>query len=47
MHEINVVPTSKSRTLLTLLIGTGVWSAFVFGELHLWLIGVNPLVLSS
>lgn len=47
MHEIDVVPTRKSRTLLTLLIGTGLWGAFVFGELHLWLIGVSPLVLSS
>ncbi|OYU30258.1 MAG: protein NrnU [Comamonadaceae bacterium PBBC2] len=29
-------------TLLTVLVGTGVWAAFVMGGLHLWLIGVMP-----
>jgi uncharacterized membrane protein len=29
-------------TLLTVLVGTGVWAAFLMGGLHLWLIGVLP-----
>jgi uncharacterized membrane protein len=29
-------------TLLSVLVGTGVWAAFLMGGLHLWLIGVMP-----
>lgn len=30
-------------TALAVLVGTGVWAAFVMGGLHLWLVGVMPL----
>jgi uncharacterized membrane protein len=30
-------------TMLSVLVGTGVWAAFLMGGLHLWLIGVMPL----
>jgi uncharacterized membrane protein len=41
---MNFAPDSSSlRTGLTLVIGTGLWAALVLGDLHLWLIGVNPL----
>jgi uncharacterized membrane protein len=30
-------------SLLALALGTGVWAAFIFGGLHLWLVGVMPL----
>ncbi len=30
-------------TLLAVVLGTGVWAAFVMGGLHLWLVGVMPL----
>ena len=33
------------RTALTVLLGTALWGAFLVGGIHLWLIGVNPLVL--
>lgn len=29
-------------TVLTVLLGTGVWAAFLMGGLHLWLVGVMP-----
>jgi uncharacterized membrane protein len=29
-------------TMLSVLVGTGVWAAFLMGGLHLWLIGVMP-----
>lgn len=29
-------------TLLAVLVGTGVWAAFLMGGLHLWLVGVMP-----
>ena len=29
-------------TLLAVVLGTGVWAAFLMGGLHLWLIGVMP-----
>jgi hypothetical protein len=29
-------------TLLAVLVGTGVWAAFLMGGLHLWLVGVVP-----
>jgi uncharacterized membrane protein len=29
-------------TLLTVLLGTGLWAAFAMGGLHLWLVGVVP-----
>jgi uncharacterized membrane protein len=29
-------------TLLTLVVGTGVWAAFLMGGLHVWLVGVMP-----
>ncbi len=29
-------------TLLTVVVGTGVWAAFLMGGLHLWLVGVMP-----
>jgi uncharacterized membrane protein len=32
------------RTGVAVLVGTGVWAAFAVGDLHLWLIGVDPLV---
>jgi uncharacterized membrane protein len=30
-------------TMLSVLVGTGVWAAFLMGGLHLWLIGVMPI----
>lgn len=30
-------------TALAVVVGTGVWAAFVMGGLHLWLVGVMPL----
>jgi uncharacterized membrane protein len=30
-------------TMLSVLVGTGVWAAFLMGGLHLWLIGVMPV----
>jgi hypothetical protein len=30
-------------TLLAVLLGTGVWAAFLMGGLHLWLVGVMPM----
>lgn len=32
------------RTGLAVLLGTGAWAAFLMGGVHLWLIGVNPLI---
>jgi uncharacterized membrane protein len=29
-------------TLLTVVLGTGVWAAFLMGGLHVWLVGVMP-----
>jgi uncharacterized membrane protein len=29
-------------TLLAVLVGTGIWAAFLMGGLHLWLVGVMP-----
>jgi hypothetical protein len=29
-------------TLLAVVLGTGVWAAFLMGGLHLWLVGVMP-----
>jgi uncharacterized membrane protein len=34
-------------TWLAVLLGTALWGAFVVGDLHLWLIGMNPLVRSG
>jgi uncharacterized membrane protein len=30
-------------TLLAVVLGTGVWAAFLMGGLHLWLVGVMPM----
>lgn len=30
------------RTLLAVVLGTGLWAAFLMGGLHLWLVGVMP-----
>jgi hypothetical protein len=29
-------------TLIAIVLGTGVWAAFLMGGLHLWLVGVMP-----
>jgi hypothetical protein len=29
-------------TLLAVVVGTGVWAAFLMGGLHVWLVGVMP-----
>jgi uncharacterized membrane protein len=34
-------------TALTVLVGTGLWAAFFMGGLHMWLVGVMPLIRSS
>jgi uncharacterized membrane protein len=39
----NSAPPGKLlSTLLTLVVGTGVWAAFLMGGLHVWLVGVMP-----
>ncbi len=36
-------PVGKlSRTLLAVVLGSGIWAAFLMGGLHLWLVGVMP-----
>lgn len=34
-------------SLLTVVLGTGVWAAFLMGGLHLWLVGVLPFTRAS
>jgi uncharacterized membrane protein len=34
-------------TVLTVVVGTGVWAAFFMGGLHVWLVGVMPLIRAS
>jgi uncharacterized membrane protein len=34
-------------TVLTVVVGTGVWAAFFIGGLHVWLVGVMPLIRTS
>jgi uncharacterized membrane protein len=34
-------------TVLTVVVGTGVWAAFFMGGLHVWLVGVMPLIRTS
>ena len=34
-------------TGLTVVVGTGVWAAFFMGGLHVWLVGVMPLIRAS
>jgi len=42
------VPEGKwLGTVLTVLVGTGVWAAFFIGGLHVWLVGVMPLIRTS
>jgi uncharacterized membrane protein len=41
----DATPNSHAmRTGIAVLVGTALWAAFLMGGLHLWLIGVNPLV---
>lgn len=43
--RLNYSPEGNTlSTWLTVFLGTGLWAAFALGDLHLWLIGVNPLV---
>lgn len=35
---------TAGRTWLAVCLGTGLWAAFLVGGVHLWLIGVDPLV---
>lgn len=42
-HSLQAAPEGKLLgTLITVLVGTGVWAAFLMGGLHLWLVGVMP-----
>jgi uncharacterized membrane protein len=34
-------------TGLTVVVGTGLWAAFFMGGLHVWLVGVMPLIRAS
>jgi uncharacterized membrane protein len=41
--RLHTPPDAKLlSTLLTVVLGTGVWAAFLMGGLHLWLVGVMP-----
>ena len=42
-QSLHSAPEGKLMgTLLALVVGTGVWVAFLMGGLHLWLVGVMP-----
>jgi len=42
-QNLHTAPEGKLlSTLLTVVLGTGVWAAFLMGGLHLWLVGVLP-----
>jgi len=42
--SLHTPPESKLLgTLLAVVLGTGVWAAFLMGGLHLWLVGVMPM----
>jgi len=41
--NLRTAPDAKLlSTLLTVVLGTGVWAAFLMGGLHVWLVGVMP-----
>lgn len=40
-------PVHVWGTLNTLALGTGLWAAFLWGDLHVWLIGVQPLAMAG
>ena len=42
-QSLHSAPEGKLlSTLLAVVVGTGVWAAFLMGGLHLWLVGVMP-----
>jgi uncharacterized membrane protein len=42
-QNLHSVPKGKLlATLLAVVVGSGVWAAFLMGGLHLWLVGVMP-----
>ena len=42
-HNLHSAPEGKLLgTLLTVVLGSGVWAAFLMGGLHVWLVGVMP-----
>lgn len=42
MHLRSAPEAKLLGTLLTAVLGTGVWAAFLMGGLHVWLVGVMP-----
>ena len=42
MHLHSAPEAKLLGTLLTVVLGTGVWAAFLMGGLHVWLVGVMP-----
>ena len=47
-HSLHSAPEGKwLDTALAVVIGTGVWAAFFMGGLHVWLVGVMPLIRAS
>jgi uncharacterized membrane protein len=42
-QSLHSAPEGKLvSTLITVVLGTGIWAAFLMGGLHLWLVGVMP-----
>lgn len=47
-QSLHSAPEGKWQgTVLTVVVGTGLWAAFFMGGLHVWLVGVMPLIRSS
>lgn len=47
-QNLHSAPEGKwLSTGLTVVVGTGLWAAFFMGGLHVWLVGVMPLIRSS